>query len=170
MPDGKKEVGVFDIASAEAFFSSAVSKFKQYQASDNSIKSTQDILYVIMVLAHLREWIAPGKRFSNEVVATSAAHQFGIDLYNQCPAYKDLLGICTATKHSKPTSTDVGGGLNIDDWPNFDDVLSFDNGPATSHVVYTKRGNITVGYDVCDLIEQVIKEYAIWFGRDVLND
>ncbi|CAM3619175.1 hypothetical protein [Thalassospira profundimaris] len=172
MPTDRSEIGVFDIRTAEAFFTSAVNAYKRYHSADENRKSTQDILYVVMVLAHLREWIAPGENFGKGAIAKNAAHQFGIDLFNECPAFVDLLGLCNGTKHTKPPPTEVGGSLNIDDWLSVDDVHDFDNGPATFHVLYSERGKgkITVGFDVCDLIEDVIKRYDTWFGRDSLND
>ncbi|KJE36061.1 hypothetical protein UF64_08265 [Thalassospira sp. HJ] len=170
MPIDQTEIGVFDIRSAEAFFNSGVNAYKRYQSADESRKSTQDILYVVMVLTHLREWIAPGKKFGKGAIAEDAAHQFGIDLFEECAAFRDLQGLCNGTKHSQAPRTEVGGGLNIDDWPNVDDVLNFDNRPPTYHILATQRGKVRVDYDVCELIEGVIKRYDKWFGRDSLND
>jgi hypothetical protein len=157
--------GLFDIRTAEAFFASAVSKFKKYQDPTKQTKSTEDLLYIIMVLAHLREWIAPGFEFSKEAVAQDSAQQFGIDLFNTCPAFKDLKAICNATKHFNTIQTTASGGLNIDEWESFDDVLSFDNGPATDHFIQTKRGNLTVEFYVSDLVETVIAKYEEWFSQ-----
>jgi hypothetical protein len=50
--------GIFDIGNAKEFFASIQHRCGLYPAC--TVKSTEDLLYIIMGLNHLREWIAPG--------------------------------------------------------------------------------------------------------------
>ena len=50
-------MAVFDFGDAKAFFDSIVRVYNQYKRG--FAKSTEDVLFVIMGLNHLREWISP---------------------------------------------------------------------------------------------------------------
>jgi hypothetical protein len=53
-------MSVFDIETPEQFFHSICSRYRKYQQPvKEGGRTTEDLLYVIMGLHHLREWIAP---------------------------------------------------------------------------------------------------------------
>ena len=51
-------MSVFDFGDAKAFFESIERTYNRYR--QGPVKSTEDLLYVVMGLNHLREWISPG--------------------------------------------------------------------------------------------------------------
>ena len=49
--------GIFDLKTSEDFFNTILRVYDRYQQSNT--KDVEDLLYVLMGLNHLREWIAP---------------------------------------------------------------------------------------------------------------
>lgn len=161
----KAKLGVFDIDSPERFFHSISSVFETYKAS--KAKRTEDLLYIIMGLNHLREWIAPGyKRRQDE---KNDAQVFYNRIYSNCRNYVLIKEICNATKHlgdkheiRAKHETSANYGLDIDDWPDFDSVSDFDLGPPSGHFVD--------GDNVIGIIEDVINYYEReWFSKQHNN-
>ncbi len=52
------KMGIFDLNTLEEFFQSICRILEQYKVS--TAKNIEDLLYILMGLNHLREWIAPG--------------------------------------------------------------------------------------------------------------
>ncbi len=86
--------GIFDITTPEQFFDSIRTIFEDYKSSN--AKSVEKLLYVIMGLNHLREWIAPGYNHKNP--AQDEAQKF-YNLIWDVPSYKIIKEISNLTKH-----------------------------------------------------------------------
>ena len=145
---------MFDINSPDAFFRIIIRNANQLR--DQTAKETDRLLFVIFGLNHLREWIAPGYRPGGS--PTKENERFYESIYAY-PSFQLINDICNHTKHLKPIGFDqTGYGLEIDDWPDFDSVESFDDGPPTSYVID--------GKDVLEAVGEVIQFYQqMWFDR-----
>lgn len=155
-------MSVFDIGDSRSFFASIERRYSGYIHC--RCKSTEDLLFVIMGICHLREWIAPDfnpkngrwdpcdtdeKSFSKEIYLTDS--------------FDTIRRLCNTSKHfelrkERQPITTVTFDSFVDDWPDFDSVASVDDGPPTSHVVD--------GYPVEKLIDDVLQRYRDWFSRN----
>ncbi len=92
-----------------------------------------ELLFLIMSLNHLREWIAPGykkNKDGNWPTPHNLQEQFFLTIWD-LPEFKTINKLCNGTKHfiSNQQLTSTVYGVNFDDWDSFDDVQNFDNGP-----------------------------------------
>lgn len=141
-------VRLFDINSPEAFFRAIRRNAEILQ--DARAKETDRLLFVILGLNHLREWIAPGYK-AGDCPRTPEERLFeGVFALD---SFKLLNAICNHTKHLRPFSdcVETKYSLPIDEWPNIDSVESFDDGPPSGYSVD--------GRDVLDAVDDVIRFY-----------
>ncbi|MFN4312415.1 MAG: hypothetical protein ACK4FK_17665 [Ferrovibrio sp.] len=147
--------GVFDFSDAKDFYNSIRNSYLRYQKGPT--RATEDLLYVVMGLNHLREWIAPdfdsnSKHWS---IPRNAEQIFSKKIFSH-PAHAVIRQLCNHTKHSNRTmNTYTEHGAPIDDWPDFDAVQSTDLGPPINHFVD--------GKPISEFIETLIAEYETWF-------
>lgn len=146
---------VFDIESARDLFNMIEHRFKKY--SSDPEKATEDILFVLMVASHLREWIAPGYDPKNGrwPKPTDHAQDFSRKIYED-ENFAVIREICNGTKHArKIRATNTVYDENILGWSDFLAVKDFLKGNPVCHVVG--------GRPVETFIEPVIEMYRKWF-------
>lgn len=153
-------MSIFDLNDPHAFFHSI--KYQLIQYEEETTRSTEDILYVIMGLNHLREWIAPDYKFDNTAKVWPApkteAEAFSKRIYDT-PEFKIVRSLCNQTKHPKnKVLTSTLHGANIDDWKNWDAVVDFDLGPPTRHFVN--------GIPIEEILRPLVTEYESWFQKN----
>lgn len=148
---------LLDINSEEDFFEIIKNSFKRYKNEKD--KSIEILLFIIMGLNHLREWIAPGyapfTHNGNINVPKTRYEQFSNDVYitNE---HKILREICNKSKHLKSSSTS-SDALPSGESLNFDEVINSANGLVVSYSVDDR--------DITDIIEKLILFYQTgWFN------
>jgi hypothetical protein len=157
----------FDIESAKDLFDVAEQRFERYCAG--STKSAEDLILIIMIVNHLREWIAPGfgKKYDKKSktwtwpVANSEAKKFSRKVYEH--ANFDLIRkLCNGTKHAKTVNkADTQYEENIFAWPNLFAVKNIFRGVPVSHSVD--------GKPVDALISPIMEMYRDWFHPQALG-
>jgi hypothetical protein len=154
-------MAMFDLDSSKSFFHLIERRWQHYAA--RSHKHTEDVLFVILGLNHLREWIAPGYnpiwRNQNPIFKTpeSPEQAFSKDLYLN-ENHRVIRELCNGLKHTElKHTTGSTPGLNFDDWDEVDSVLVFDIGPPSG---FTVDGN-----PIDEIIEAVLEEYRAWFAH-----
>ncbi|CAA6604748.1 conserved hypothetical protein [Rhodospirillaceae bacterium LM-1] len=151
--------GLFNIGNAEQFFGSIKRRWQSYVA--NNIKSTEDLLYVILGLNHLREWIAPGYNPEKKKWPPNDTDEKTISkkIY-ESPQHIIVRELSNFAKHlRKDRQASYSGGAAIDEWSDIDSVANFDIGPPTAHSVDN--------HPIEEIIEPLIRLYEDWFsGRD----
>ena len=147
--------GIFDISTPLDFFSSIEQSFKKYKTEKT--KSIELLLYVIMGLNHLREWIAPG--YNYEDPPANDAEEFYRLIYSES-SYKTINALCNRTKHlnTRDINTSSSYGIPFDKWSNFDSVRNIDKGPVTNYFV----DDINITEIINDVIDFYKKE---WFKK-----
>jgi hypothetical protein len=131
-------MNVFDISTPKQFLHSIRCRYNRYREPvQNGGRTTEDILYVVMGLTHLREWIAPEKspkKYRPE--SSTAAQNFSSSMYDD-ENYKKILDVTNGVKHLRrsETVTSSAYGSTVDDWADWDAVASIDNGPPISHYI-----------------------------------
>ena len=151
----KVQNGIFDITSPEELFNSIEQSFKRYQ--DGRVKSIELLLYIIMGLNHLREWIAPNYNHKEE--PQNDGERFYREIYLH-DSFKTIQFLCNRTKHLQQTdiNTSSSHGLSFHEWPDIDSVNDFDKGPVTNYFVDDKN--------VIEIIRDVIEFYRNeWFSK-----
>ena len=155
---------IFDINSEKGLFFLINRTIKRF--TDELEKDVTELLFLLMALNHLREWIAPGygrDQDGNWPDPDNDGEQFFLDIYNECPEFKIINKLCNRTKHPEkiPQITHSEHGLTIDEWKGkIDDLLDFDKGPATNYYFVDGR-------NVIDIINTVIDFYKTeWFEKD----
>lgn len=145
---------IFDIKSSEEFFSSVLRIYDRYQRSNE--KDIEDLLYVLMGLNHLREWIAP--RYKPKTQPSKPEEAFSKEIYS-LPSFTIIRSLCNRTKHmTKVIATASSHDIPFDDWTDIDAVRNFDLGPASKYLVNER--------DVIEILDDVIAFYkAKWFER-----
>ncbi|MGR3301247.1 MAG: hypothetical protein ACUZ8I_01970 [Candidatus Scalindua sp.] len=151
---------IFDIKTPKDLFFYINRAMKDYCGENE--KDAIKLLFLIMALNHLREWIAPGYNKDsrgNWPPANTAEKQFSKDIY-ELPVFDTIRKLCNKSKHvNRDPRTGSMHTLNIDEWKDFDSVASVDKGPATNYFVY--------GENVIDIINTVIDFYKTeWFERN----
>ncbi|WP_199052280.1 hypothetical protein [Aquitalea sp. ASV15] len=145
--------GFFDISSPDIFFQLIQRSIKEFD--ENKYKSAEKLMFIIMGLNHLREWIAPN--YSHKRKAQTAEQHFFNSIYN-LPEYKTINSLCNSSKHLSPFSgkPSIIGDVSIDEWSDVDSVVNFDVGPSLSYFVD--------GQDIQIIIEKVVRFYdENWF-------
>jgi len=146
---------LFSIQSAKSFFDSIVDTRKKY--SSENTKNIEHLLYIIMGLNHLREWIAP--RYKHTDTPTEPAHYFFNDIY-KVPEFIIINSICNRTKHlsTSPHETTVEYSDKLASWNSLNDVKILSNGVPTDY--YVDNNN------VLSLIDTIISFYdSNWFSQ-----
>ena len=154
---------IFDIYSPEEFFYSINTTWANYKKGKQ--KNVEILLYVIMGLNHLREWIAPrynpkcksGKKLWK--TPSTDAESFSQAIYKDA-SFEIIRGLCNGTKHPKQMKANTSSDHDVpfDDWSDIDAVRNWDKGPASVYSVD--------GIDVINIIDKVIDLYRIeWFKK-----
>ena len=119
---------VFDLFSAQEFFRSIKESYDDYKARG----SMRDLMYVIMGLNHLREWIAPGYKFDHKRQRWPKAimpEQIFSRMIYSLQDFKLLREVCNKTKHmTKKISTAVEYGPTLAEWESLASVNSLARG------------------------------------------
>jgi hypothetical protein len=145
----------YDIESADQLFSLLKAVANNFMETHG--KRTQDLLFLVFGLTHLREWIAPDydpKRAPATPEEKFYQQIFGLEEFNV------LRALCNRSKHMSQSDSAMAAifGANFDDWPDIDSVTDFDRGPPIAYFVD--------GRDVNDVIRVVIKFYdENWFQK-----
>jgi hypothetical protein len=156
---------IFDIYSPEEFICSINKTWENYKRDKQ--KSVESLLYVIMGLNHLREWIAPGYNLQyktgNKYWKTPAndAESFSKAIYNN-NSFKIIRNLCNKTKHLKQMKvyTLSYHEVPFDDWSDIDAVRNWDKGPASAYFVDD--------INIIDIIDKVIGFYQTeWFKKRI---
>lgn len=152
--------GLFDIRDDSAFFGIISRTLESYLATRT--KKPEDLLLLILGLAHLREWIAPN--FKRGATPSNSAERFVAMLYEN-PDYQTVLLLANHAKHQRrralPEIQTRSSVETIDerDTP-IDSWLDFDEGPASSYH-YGDR-------DLADVFRAVAALYKErWFSLPV---
>jgi hypothetical protein len=141
-----------------------VRRFGEYCRGEGPIKErpTEDLLFIIMALNHLREWIAPDynpygrpPKLRNP---KTKAEEFSRRLYCD-PNFKIIREICNATKHVKKNgpshkTTTESVPHQVDTGPHGPKFFITTNS-ATNHFIDGER--------VESFVRPVMKLYGEWF-------
>jgi hypothetical protein len=125
--------GFFDICDDSAFFTIISNTLNSFLSTKT--KKPEDLLLLVLGLAHLREWIAPN--YKRGASAKNAAERFAAMLYEN-PDYQTVLLLANHVKHQRrkvlPEAQEISFVDTFDerDTP-VDSWLDFDKGPASSY-------------------------------------
>jgi len=152
--------GFFDIRDDSAFFAVVSNALNSFLSTKT--KKPEDLLLLILGLAHLREWIAP--KYERGAAPRNSAERFAAILYEN-PNYQTVLLLANHAKHQRRgalpetqsmtfVDTIDERDIPIDSWPDFD------QGPASSYL-YGQRN-----------LEDLFKEVALlyreqWFSLPI---
>ncbi len=154
---------VFDILTPVELLYSIEQSFEKYKAVKQ--RNIESLLYVVMGLTHLREWIAPGYECKGKCEKTpkNDEEEFSKKIYENHDGFTTIRMLCNRTKHLKKTnfSTSSSHDLSFDEWTDFDAVRDFNKGPATDYYVDNRN--------IIEVIEAVIDYYKKeWFIKQKL--
>ena len=122
---------LFDIDSPESLFGLLKATFDNYRRIRG--KRTQDLLFLLFGLTHLREWIAPG--YDHALPPITAEELFYQRIF-QLPEFKMIQSLCNRSKHMSASATlSASYGATIDDCPDIDSITDFDRGSPTDYFV-----------------------------------
>ncbi|MCL5801952.1 MAG: hypothetical protein M1283_05475 [Gammaproteobacteria bacterium] len=123
----------FDINSDEAFFRSLQRAASKFQTP--KVKDTASVLYLLMGVNHLRDWICPGFNPKEQKPVTPEQH-FYVAIYS-LPEFRIVNSLCNRSKHMgrMPYRLEATYGAMIDEYPEIDSVFDFDNGPPLGYSV-----------------------------------
>lgn len=149
---------IFDILTPVDFLYSIEQLFGKYKAEKQ--KNIESLLFIVMGLTHLREWIAPGYQCDGKCKKPpkNDEEKFSKKIYEEHAEFKTIRLLCNKTKHFSKTkfSTSSLHDLPFDEWTDIDDVRDFDKGPATDYFVDNRN--------VINVISEVINFYKReWF-------
>ena len=150
--------GLFEIRDASAFFVVVKGAFEEF-LSTNAKKPAQ-LLLLILGLAHLREWIAPG--FKRTAPPKNQAEEFVTRLWEN-PDYQTVVLLANHAKHQRrmalpETQTTRYVEMMDDRDTPIDSWLDFDDGPTSSYE-YGDR-------DLEDIFSALMDFYEKgWFSR-----
>lgn len=145
----------YDIESAEQLFNLLKVVARNFTSVRG--KRTQDLLFLVFGLTHLREWIAPDYDPKNPAVTSEELFYQRIF---ELQEFNVLRSLCNRSKHMSSSRTAMGTlyGSKVDDWPDVDSVMNVDRGSPTAYFVD--------GHDVEDVIRAVIRFYdEQWFQK-----
>jgi hypothetical protein len=121
----------------------------RYKAS--RVKTIDDGFLLVLGLAHLREWIAPG--YNHQTPARYPDQRFFNAIF-ELESFRLLLAVANGAKHHqnrKEIAVRSRHFDKIDDWPDFDAALSVDDGPVAEYIIE--------GEDLENLCQEVLEFY-----------
>jgi len=145
--------GFFDIRDDSDFFMIVTNTLKSFL--ETNTKRADQLLLLVLGLAHLREWIAPAYRRGG--IPKTAGERFAAMLFEN-PNYQTVLLLANHAKHQRrdalPETQTTWFVETFDerDTP-IDSWLDFDQGPASSYQ-YGQRNLVDVFKAVASLYEQ----------------
>lgn len=149
----------FDILSPSQFFDSIQRSFERLCSGNG--KSTEDLLFIIVGLTHLREWIAPGfNRVCQRQEPKNEAECFHNEIFD-LEEFRIIHDLCNHSKHMQRVKEMVviHEPTCVDEWTEVDAVRNVDAGPPTHYFVD--------GRDVLDVARILIDYYKVqWFARE----
>lgn len=149
--------GFFDIRDDLAFFTIVSNTLNSFLATKT--KKPEDLLLLVLGLAHLREWIAPN--YKRGAAPRNSAERFAAMLYEN-HNYQTVLLLANHAKHQRRgalpeiQSTSFVETIDERDTP-IDSWLDFDKGPASSYQ-YGQRN-----------LEDVFKAVALLYREQWFN-
>jgi hypothetical protein len=152
--------GFFEIQDDVAFFSVLTTTLSSYRST--RAKMPDQLLLLVLGLAHLREWIAPG--YKRGAVAKNAAENFVASLF-EFSDYQTIHLLANHAKHQRrmalPEAQTTTCVEMVDDRDTpIDSWIDFDAGPASAH----HYGNC----DLSDVLERVASFYRDhWFSLSI---
>lgn len=150
--------GFLDLDMPHQLFHVLIAAFSRYEA--DKAKRIDDVFLLVLGLAHLREWVAPG--FKGKLAPRNPAERFSEALYMH-ESYRILLNLANHAKHQFRDDKLVIRSVHydkLDDWPDFDRANSVDAGPVKDYFLGDR--------DLCDLFHEVLAFYRDhWFSLDV---
>jgi len=153
--------GIFDINSDEAFFHSLQRTASKLRLS--KVKNTNELLYLLMGVNHLRDWIAPGFRWDKQKPPQKPEEIFGVSIFG-IAEFKVVNAVCNRSKHMGDIQyqLETEYGAKLDDYPEIDSVHDFDNGPPVNYYVE--------GRNLLDIIDVILNYYETnWYCRSESN-
>ena len=117
------------------------------------VKTIDDAFLLVLGLAHLREWIAPG--YDHRMPARYPNQKFFNAIYEELESFRLLLAVANGAKHHENRQEIAVRSRHydkIDDWPSFDAALSVDDGPVAEYHIE--------GWDLADLCQEVLEFYC----------
>jgi hypothetical protein len=148
---------IFDIDGANELFSILDERFKQYCADTE--KNTEDLIFIVMMATHLREWIAPKYGPKNGIwpVANSPAKEFSRKVYDQ-PNFSIIRQLCNGAKHAKSiSSTGTRFEPNVWAWKNVWAIRNVWAGPPICHLVDDQP--------IESVLQPIMDLYRGWFKQ-----
>jgi|ERR1700730_3945365 hypothetical protein len=149
---------IFDIESPEELLDLVEHKFKLY--CEAAVKAPEDILFIIMIVNHLREWIAPGykpKKDGTWPNADSPEKCFSQKVFKDTN-FEVIRNLCNGTKHAKKMkNTGTKYEPNLFAWPNLFAVRNIFMGVPTSYLVD--------GQPIENYVKPILDMYLEWFRK-----
>jgi hypothetical protein len=151
---------IFDIGSAHDLFKLAEQHFMAYR--DKPVKTTGDVILIVMIVNHLREWIAPKFEPTRQLpngklkwpTADTPEKRFSQKIYQNAD-FAVVRQLCNGTKHSKVMPSTKSHPLElVGSSPDVKVVIT--GGVASGHLVD--------GRPFEDVIGPLMSEYRSWFG------
>ncbi len=152
--------GIFEIRDDHAFFAVVANTLTTYRSSN--AKAPEQLLLLILGLAHLREWIAP--EYRRGAIPKTCAERFVESLF-EYPDYQTILLLANHAKHQRRQSLpDTQTTRHVEMFDDrdipIDSWLDFDLGPASAHL-YGER-------DLLEIFESVAAFYREhWFSLPI---
>ncbi|HBF39190.1 MAG TPA: hypothetical protein DDW50_17955 [Firmicutes bacterium] len=161
---------LFDIISARVFLNSLEIEINRYKLDKE--KSAGQLLYIIMGLNHLREWISEGYTHYNRKKGITednrppqkSSEYFYEIIWNQ-ESFRIINELCNFSKHHEEgkkflvRETESIHIKNVDEWEKVSDALNFGDGPVKQYLVN--------GKDIIEILEEVLKYYQKeWFANE----
>lgn len=159
---------IFDVKTSEDYFYHIQRSIDKYKLDTS--KNIERLFFIINGLNHLREWIAPNyQQFSYVCKQDSKvkkvnepkneAEIFSKNIYD-LSEYTIIREVCNGIKHLRKQrkTLETSYNLNVDAWPNFDDIQSVDAGAPSDFFVDS--------INIIEFIEKVTRYYdEKWFHR-----
>lgn len=148
---------IFGIQSPTHLFSEVDTALSEFQTPEGT--TFRNLFFLLSVLNHLREWIAPGYKW--EATASTPNEVFFNSIYDNCSEWGLVNSLCNGLKHfdpiTYPQTRDNASSL-LSDWHTMGSVTSLVHGHPQKFTVE--------GRDVIEILEAVRNYYATnWFEK-----